>query len=198
MTSKKTLINGAKIHYLEVGKAKPYPILLLHGASFQAQTWQEIGVLEALEKADHYAIAVDLPGYGQSQSLPGFQETFLLTLIERLNLKYPIIVSPSMSGHYSFPLITQSPEKVGGFVAIAPVGIQQFSHQLIAIKLPTLAIWGSNDRIVPVKLADELINNLPNAQKIILNQAGHACYMRATKGFIEHLLRFIEKIPKAM
>ena len=198
MISDKILINGAKIHYLALRENRNYPVLLLHGASFQAQTWQEIGVLDALFKANYDAIAIDLPGYGQSQSLPGFESTFLRTFIETLDLQMPIIVSPSMSGRYSFPLIVEHPEKLGGFVAIAPVGIQQYKTQLTDITLPTLAIWGSNDRTVPVRLADELVNRLPNAQKVILNNAGHACYLRATQDFLEHLLGFIEKISRKM
>ncbi|MEM8777402.1 MAG: alpha/beta hydrolase [Cyanobacteria bacterium P01_G01_bin.49] len=198
MISQEISVNGAKIHYLEVGNPQLDSILLLHGASFQAQTWQEIGVLEALLKAGYSAIAIDLPGYGQSQSLLGFEATFLTTFIDSLNLKYPIIVSPSMSGRYSFPLVTQYADKLGAFVAVAPVGIKEFKEQLMGIKLPTLAIWGSNDRTVPVSLAEELITFLPNAQKVILKNAGHACYMRATTEFIEHLLEFVEKIPKEM
>jgi abhydrolase domain-containing protein 14 len=64
-----------------------------------------------------------------------------------LKLGYPIVISPSMSGRYSLPLVSQNPEKLGGFVAVAPVGIPKFLGQLTGIKLPTLAIWGSNDSI---------------------------------------------------
>ncbi len=196
MNSKKILINGALIHYLEVGTAQAYGIILLHGASFQARTWQEIGVLDALLKEGYYAVAIDLPGYGQSQSLSGFESSFLSTLIETLNLNYPIVVSPSMSGRYSLPLVSQNPEKLGGFVAVAPVGIPKFLGQLTGIKLPTLAIWGSNDSIVPVSNALELVKRMPNAQKVILKKAGHACYLRATSEFLSHLIKFMETIPK--
>ncbi|MEA5509814.1 alpha/beta hydrolase [Crocosphaera sp. UHCC 0190] len=198
MLSKTVMIHGAKIHYLEVGKSQNFPILLLHGASFQAETWQEIGVLEALDKAGYYAIAVDLPSHGKSQSLSGFENSFLLSLIDSLNLKDPIVVSPSMSGRYSLPLVTKYPEKLGGFVAVAPVGITRFKAKLTGIEIPTLAIWGSNDRTVPVSLAEELVKAMPKAQKVILNNAGHACYLRATKPFIEYLLGFIEKNHQKM
>ena len=32
---------------------------------------------------------------------------------------------------------------------------------------------------------------LPNAHKVILENAGHACYMRATAEFHQHLLKFV-------
>jgi pimeloyl-ACP methyl ester carboxylesterase len=65
-------IQGAKIHYLTAGKPNHYPVLFLHGASFSARTWQEIGILEGVAQAGYRVIAVDLPGYGNSQSLSGF------------------------------------------------------------------------------------------------------------------------------
>jgi pimeloyl-ACP methyl ester carboxylesterase len=112
--------------------------------------------------------------------------------MEHLNLTQPVLVSPSMSGHYSLPLVVQHPQKLSGFVAVAPVGIPSFEPRLKGIELPTLAIWGSNDQIVLVAQADRLCHVMPNAHKVILENAGHACYMRATAEFHQHLLRFVE------
>lgn len=126
----------------------------------------------------------------------GFRDSFLLTLIESLNLDGPILVSPSMSGGYSLPLLVKRPDKLRGFVAVAPVNLPQFMEQLTGVTVPTLAIWGSNDPIVRVNQADELIKRMPNAKKVILTNAGHACYMLATKDFQEQLLVFIESVLK--
>ncbi|NES19171.1 MAG: alpha/beta hydrolase, partial [Symploca sp. SIO3E6] len=52
--------------------------------------------------------------------------------------------------------------------------------------------WGSNDRLIPVAQADLLLKLMPNAQKVVLENAGHACYMRATDKFHEHLIKFVE------
>jgi pimeloyl-ACP methyl ester carboxylesterase len=95
-----------------------------------------------------------------------------------------------MSGNYSLPVVVHHPEKLKGFVAVAPVGISRFRKQLRGLDLPTLAVWGSNDRIVPVAQADWLVELMPKAQKVILENAGHACYMRATDAFHQHLLQF--------
>lgn len=96
-----------------------------------------------------------------------------------------------MSGVYSLPFIADHSKKLSGFVPIAPVGILKFKQQLQGIQLPTMVIWGSNDNIVPVEQADELVKMMQNAQKVILENAGHACYMKATDKFHEHLLKFI-------
>ncbi|WP_041238426.1 alpha/beta fold hydrolase [Gloeothece citriformis] len=186
-------IRGAKIHYLEAGKPRENPIILLHGASFNAQTWGQIGTLQLLAEKGYYALAIDLPGYGNSQSLSVPKEAFLLLLLEELKLQQPMIVSPSMSGSYSLPLISQYPEKVGSFVAVAPVDIPKYRQQLQGVQIPTLALWGSNDRIVPINNANLLIELMPNTQKVILKNAGHACYMRATEQFHHHLIQFFQK-----
>ena len=185
-------IQGANIHYLEVGVTTAKTVLFLHGASFSSLTWQEIGSLQLLAEKGYRGIAVDLPGYGSSQKFSGSTTEFLLELIEQLNLKLPILVSPSMSGNYSLPFVANYTDKLGGFVPIAPVSILQFEQQLKGIRLPTLVIWGSNDRLIPIAQADLLLKLMPNAQKVILEKAGHACYMRATDEFHEHLIKFVE------
>lgn len=191
--SKFTKIQGVTIHYLESGETHEKSVLFLHGASFRAETWKEIGTLNLLAENRYRAVAVDLPGYGESERAFGYPVEFLLELIEELNLNKPILVSPSMSGGYSFPFIVNHSEKLSGFVAVAPVSIPTFVPQLQGIQLPTLAIWGSRDRIVPLTHADALLKAMPNAQKVILANAGHACYMNATDEFHKHLISFITR-----
>ncbi|MGB3692153.1 MAG: alpha/beta fold hydrolase [Spirulinaceae cyanobacterium] len=184
-------IKGTKIHYLETGETDAPPILFLHGASFRAQTWQDLGSLQLVAEKGYRGVALDLPGYGESGVLSGSREEFLLQFIEALNLKLPIVISPSMSGGYSLPFLVNHPQKLRGFVPVAPVGISRYGEQLKGIEVPTLAIWGSNDRIVPVAQADFLVEVLVNSKKLVLQNAGHACYMRATAEFHQHLLDFI-------
>ncbi|GFZ97650.1 alpha/beta fold hydrolase [Okeania sp. KiyG1] len=98
----------------------------------------------------------------------------------------------SHCGSYSLPFVINHGDKLAGFVAIATVRIQRFQTQLEGIELPTLAIWGSNDHIVPLAQADLLVKLMPNSQKVILTNAGHACYMKETEEFHEHFMKFIE------
>ncbi|NER34964.1 MAG: alpha/beta hydrolase [Oscillatoria sp. SIO1A7] len=191
------LVAGKQIHYLEAGQPANPSILFLHGASFSAQTWQEIGSLELLAIQGYRAVAVDLPGYGKSEQFSPSPPEFMLELLESLNLKQPILVSPSMSGRYSLPLVVDYAEKLRGFVPVAPVAIPQYREQLEGIELPVLAIWGSNDRIVSPEQADLLLQLMPNAQKVILTNAGHACYMRETELFHKHLLEFCDRLLRS-
>ncbi len=182
-------------HYLDIGPSTAsVTVLLLHGASFSAQTWRELGTLDRMKDLGYRAVAVDLPGFGKSGSSPLTGAPFLLDLIQHLALDRPILVSPSMSGRYSLPLVAQNASILSGYVAIAPVGIPQYAAQLQGIELPALAIWGSRDRTVPIENADLLVRSMPNARKVVLENAGHACYMTATDEFHAELLEFIAQI----
>jgi pimeloyl-ACP methyl ester carboxylesterase len=185
-------IHQQPLHYLETGPDYSTAILLLHGASFTAQTWSELGTLTWLAQQGYHVIALDLPGFGKSASFSHQRHRLLSEIIISLNLTKPIIISPSMSGQYSLPLVVNHPEQVGGLVAVAPVGIPTFEAQLTNTSVPILAIWGSNDHIVPVTQAERLCQLTPSARKVILPNAGHACYLQAKEDFHHHLLEFIQ------
>lgn len=192
MTHDFTQIGDCRIHFLEIGNPDALiAILLLHGAKFSAQTWQEIGTLDLFASQGYRVVAIDLPGYGRSEPLSGNPADFLRDVIRTLNLDRPILVSPSMSGRYSLPVVAKHSEQLSGFVAVAPVAIGSYQQSLVGVTLPTLAIWGSDDHIVPPCQADWLCQLMSNAQKRILPNAGHACYLDATDEFRKQLILWI-------
>jgi len=192
LQSNYTIVQGARIHFLEMGTSDLPSALFLHGASFNARTWAELGSLALLAEHGYRAVAIDLPGFGQSEPAAGEPVDFLIALLDALALSQPVVISPSMSGHYSLPLAAWYPDKLTGLVAVAPVGVPAMLDRLAGISLPTLAVWGSNDRVVPTSIASRLCRVLPNANLIILTNAGHACYIQATESFHQHLLAFLE------
>jgi abhydrolase domain-containing protein 14 len=191
VASQYVTIQQIRTHYLEAGGSGRPAVLFLHGASFSAQTWQDLGTLALLAGQGYRAVAVDLPGFGQSApGNPDEPEAFLIEVIEQLALDRPVLVSPSMSGGYSLPLVARHPEKLRGFVAVAPVRISHYEPELAGNQLPTLALWGSDDRIVPLEQAERLVRALPKARLVVLEKAGHACYLQATAEFHQHLTQF--------
>jgi pimeloyl-ACP methyl ester carboxylesterase len=189
-------IDGSTVHCLTAGPEDGLPVVLLHGSKFNAETWRELGTIDVLAKAGYRAIAVDIPGYGQSPKAAIDLNTWLGKLLPKLIPHKAVIVSPSMSGRFSLPLVTSTPEKLAGFVPIAPVAVTTYKGKLGRIKVPTLVVWGEKDDVIPADQADELAKAMPNAEKLILPGAGHACYLDAPAAFHRGLLGFLGKLAK--
>ncbi len=184
-------IEGGRTHYLIEGGESGRPVVLLHGASFSAETWKQIGTMAALAHAGYLAYAVDLPGFGKSAPSKGSPNTWLRELLDQLSIERPVVASPSMSGRFSLPLVTDEPERVSGFVAVAPVGIPSFASRLDRINCPVLAIWGEHDRIVPIAQADLLIEKVAQGRKVVIAGGSHAPYMSDAAAFHTELHGFL-------
>ncbi len=189
-------IEGGRVHFLIEGQEQGRPVVLLHGASFSAETWKTIGTLQTLAESGYLAYAIDLPGFGKSSPSFGSPATWLRVLLDLLKIEKAVIVSPSMSGRFSLPLVTEQPERVAGFVAVAPVAIPTYQHQLNLITAPVLAIWGENDRVVPLEQADLLVSSVKDGHKVVIPGAGHAPYMTAAAAFHKTLLEFLTNVSR--
>jgi pimeloyl-ACP methyl ester carboxylesterase len=192
MLTEKTLsIDTVDVHYLEAGKPGDPEILLLHGRSFHSGTWKETGTLEMLAANGFHAFAVDLPGYGRTPALDRPKPDILKAIIAGLTLVSPVLVSPSMSGGYALPVIAENALPLKGYVAVAPTNIPDYAEALSGNPLPVLAIWGSEDQVVPVDHADFLCNAMPNAEKVVIENGAHPCYLTHTDVFHAYLIGFL-------
>ncbi len=190
--SKCTEVDAGKVHYLQAGPTTGIPILLLHGGRFHAGTWRETGTLQALSDEGYYVIAIDLPGFGQTPAIITKPGEWLGKLIDVLQLDRPILVSPSLSGRFSLPLVVAHSDRLRGFVAVAPVGIQQHENAMASIMVPLLAIWGANDTLIPISHADLLLKSVSHGRKVVVPNAGHALYMDDAATFHKELIRFFK------
>lgn len=195
ISSQTVTLGGGRVHGLTAGKETGRQVLLLHGASFQAETWRQIGTLDALAADGYRAHAVDLPGFGKSQPSSLTPVDWLASLMGALDLAQPVIVTPSMSGRYALAVATEHPEKVGGLVAVAPIGIDHFKNALGRISAPVLAVWGEHDKTVPLEQADMLVEAVPRSRKVVIPGGSHAPYMSDPAAFHKALLHFLAHPP---
>ena len=75
-------------------------------------------------------------GFGQSSGSITDPADFLAEILSTFDLKSPIIISPSLSGKISLPFLVKYPEKVKGFMPIAPVGTENYVKEF-----PSITVW---------------------------------------------------------
>jgi len=184
-------IQGHDVHYLAAGPKTGQSVLFLHGARYDSRTWRDLGTLEILADAGFRALAIDLPGFGESAGWKIDEQVFLVELIESLKIGRPVIVAPSMSGRIAFPLVVNHPEKAAGFVPIAAVGTPTFTAKLKDNPLPALVIWGSADRMFKPVAHRALAARFKKSELLMLPGAGHAAYLDRPDRFHEALLKYL-------
>ncbi|CAJ0959427.1 unnamed protein product [Ranitomeya imitator] len=114
--------------------------------------------------------------------------------MDALGTRQPVIISPSMSGLFSLPLLLQHPDRIRGFVPVAPVGTKSFKpQQYQQIQVPTLIVYGTEDTNLGSQSLESL-QRLPNHTLSPIKGAGHACYMDRPEEFHTALLMFLSKL----
>ena len=174
-------------------------LLLLHGLRFKSQTWCDLGTLHLAGAMGIRAVAVDLPGFGETSGKVTDTAAFLSELINQLGLDRPVLVSPSMSGMYALPFLLEDPaqaeDKLRGYIPIAPIDTEKYSKaQYEGCSVPTLIVYGSEDHLTgQVSLAN--FQQMPNSTAHCFQGAGHCCYLDLPElwhNVLYNYLNFIE------
>ncbi|XP_036905476.1 protein ABHD14A isoform X2 [Sturnira hondurensis] len=193
---------NSPIFYREVlplHRARRAEVVLLHGKAFNSHTWEQLGTLQLLAQRGYRAVALDLPGFGNSApSKEASTEEGRAELLERalrdLEVQNAVLVSPSLSGRYALPFLMRDHRQLHGFVPIAPASTQNYTQeQFWAVKTPTLILYGELDRVLARESLRQL-RHLPNHSVVKLHDAGHACYLHKPKDFHLVLLAFLDHL----
>jgi pimeloyl-ACP methyl ester carboxylesterase len=209
---------GVKIHFLIEGTGEP--VVLIHGLDSSARVnWQMPGTIDALAK-DHQVIAIDLPGYGESDK-PADPAAYgeqwvddVILLLDHLNIRKAHIVGYSMGGMVALKLIAEHPERVisgtlGGAGWLREDSVLQkiWTHmrtpgarsitelaltadQLKAIRIPVEILVGDRDPMK--KLYVEPLESVRSDWRVIeIEGAGHLnCIFK--KQFIDEIEKWLD------
>ncbi|XP_053629167.1 putative protein-lysine deacylase ABHD14B isoform X2 [Cherax quadricarinatus] len=169
-------------------------VVLLHGAAFQSKTWLDLNTINLLAAMGHHIIAVDLPGFGKTQSAQIDEPAdYLHTFMTSLRITQVILVSPSMSGRFSIPFIMKYPEDLGGYVPVAPVSTSLIVPDASKLSVPTLIISGEKDQGLGHTSRDDLLN-IPSSQHVEIPGAKHPAYLDDPILFHTLLYNFINQV----
>ncbi|MEA4902238.1 alpha/beta hydrolase [Desulfitobacterium sp.] len=201
MIDKCELYQGSKIHYLTIGEKNERSwVVLLHGKKFTADDWENIGLLDALDRAGFKVIALNLPGYGNSEPLKSniMLADFLAGFMHQLNIDSFHLIGPSFSGEISIQFALGYGSRLETLTLIDSVGVDQYEQRLQDIMTQTLIVWGKKDEIAPYRYALTLHEKLPSSTLYTFEDLGHTCYFEDSQTFTKILLPHLTQGTKSI
>lgn len=137
----------------------------MHGAIYSSATWvDDIPTVQTVAAAGVDAVAIDMPGSGQSSAAPdgsdpaGFAAALLAALAPAP--AGVVAVSPSASGAYGIPLAADRPDLLCGYVPVAPSVPSGYGESADnAAALPVMAVVGERDSPASTETVARIFKN---------------------------------------
>jgi pimeloyl-ACP methyl ester carboxylesterase len=99
------------------------------------------------------------------------------------------------------PLVAEQIRGSGkpGFVpALDALTSYPIRDRLGEISCPTLIVWGAEDKLIPVRDADEFERLIPNARKVVWADTGHVAMLERPEAFNRLVAAFLAEEPGAV
>ncbi|MFW6323868.1 MAG: alpha/beta fold hydrolase [Desulfovibrionales bacterium] len=190
---KHTPIGECSIHVLQTD-SDGLDVILLHGASFEAENWRQLGTLELLGNSGYRAHALDMPDFGKSAPCNVSADYVIEEYIRQERCEKPVLVGPSMGGRLALEYCYRHPDQVAGLVLIGAVESDKFQDLLGNLEIPVLLLWGSEDEVVPVENGRMLDRIIPDSRLVVFQGAHHPCYMERPDTFHNELTDYLERV----
>ncbi len=131
MRSSTITVLGLRTRVLEEGNAlRGHPIVLVHGVGGWAENWRE--AVPPLAASGRRVIAVDLPGFGESERRPRaryfdpdapFYARFVIALLDSLGVAGAHLVGNSLGGAVCYMTAVTAPLRVRSLTLVASAGL---------------------------------------------------------------------------
>ncbi|MGB6784615.1 MAG: alpha/beta hydrolase [Nitrosotalea sp.] len=67
------------------------------------------------------------------------------------------------------------------------------TEKLKLIKVPTLLIWGKEDKMIPIEYSKEFVSSIPGCDFVVMNGCGHTPYEEKPNEFSKLVLDFLSR-----
>ncbi len=121
LTDRTVVLHGSRFHYTEAGAADAAPVILLHGVTGHARTWDAESAALAPR---HRVLALDQRGHGDSDPPPDTDYTVpalvgdLAAFVDALGLRRVALVALSMGGRVAIQYAASYPARVSRLVVV--------------------------------------------------------------------------------
>ncbi len=172
-------------------------VLGLHGWSERNgwHTWQP--VLPLLAAAGFRAIAVDMLGWGESESSYSRAEIadaavkVVLSIVEQVSAdEQVVLMGKSWGGGVALSLALDYPERVSHLLLTAPAFPEK--ERLTSLAQPVLLAWAEDDPVIPIAAAAEYAERVPTLELVVYPTGGHSAAPKNAADFAERAVSFLE------
>lgn len=73
-----------------------------------------------------------------------------------------------------------------------PDNFEELTAQYPTICVPTLIVWGRNDKVIPLSIGEKLDQAIPDSRLVIIEQAGHVPQEEKPEETISHIVKFLK------
>jgi 4,5:9,10-diseco-3-hydroxy-5,9,17-trioxoandrosta-1(10),2-diene-4-oate hydrolase len=118
-----------RLHFHEAGVGNPQIVVLLHGGGPGASSWSNFSRNIAVLARHFHVLAVDQPGYGQSdkhaehEQYNRYSATALLNLFDHLKIERADLIGNSLGGGTAVRFALDNPKRAGRLVLMGPGGL---------------------------------------------------------------------------
>ncbi len=150
MDARTIRVGGLRIRVLEAmpERERDDPVLMIHGLGGWAENWK--AVMPAVAESGRRAIAIDLPGFGESDRAPRsryfdpddpFYAPFVFAALDALGVARAHVAGHSFGGAVAYTAAVWCPERVRSLTLVAPGGLgTEVIRELRMLTLPGMGL----------------------------------------------------------
>jgi pimeloyl-ACP methyl ester carboxylesterase len=162
---------------------------------------QRPGALRSLVLLDSIALPQTFPFFITIARMPGIgplslrllPPRFVTSVILRRAFYDPRRITPEMVDAYSRNLTTPERREALTLTArqLVPDNLPRLIEGYARLPVPTLLLWGEQDRIVDPNAGAELNNRIPNSRLIYVERCGHVPHEERPEVALPHIASFL-------